>query len=337
MLKFQKDALKTPLLSTHNKENQKEAVKCFKFVQRVMGDRSSKETNHADLKSLVNIGILHGELRDEIYVQLCKQISENPNKGAYGNSVFRGWQMMCVLATGFPPSKNLEEYIKSFIRQRFNSKEPLVSESIPEGTFNPLNVLSRHLDKKMEKICYAGPRGKPLTDAEIERAMEAPFRVSVFGETLSEVMRSQMADDKEKGRPHQPIPRILPFLTDAIIRLRGNQSEGIFRVPGDSDDVTMLRCRIEKGNYDLNGISDPNTPSSLLKLWMRELDEPLLPTSIYDECIALGAENTVRGDEYQRAMGILGKLPEINRNVALYIISFLKVCVYACGNECEDI
>jgi hypothetical protein len=88
----------------------------------------------------------------------------------------------------------------------------------------------------------------------------------------------------------------------------------------------MLRCRIEKGNYDLSGINDPNTPSSLLKLWMRELDEPLLPTSIYDECIMLGADNNPRGDEYKRAMGILSKLPEINRNVALYIISFLKVC-----------
>ena len=155
--------------------------------------------------------------------------------------------------------------------------------------------------------------------------MEAPFRVSVFGETLSEIMRSQHTDDVARGRAHQPIPRILPFLTDSILRLHGNRSEGIFRVPGDSDDVTMLRCRIEKGNYDLTGITDPNTPSSLLKLWMRELDEPLLPTDMYDECILLGAEDGVRGDEYKRAMGILSKLPEINRNVSLYIISFLKV------------
>jgi hypothetical protein len=234
MLKFQKDALRTPLLVMIKKENQKEAITCFKLVQRVMGDRSSKEVNHVDLKTLVNIGILHGEMRDEIYVQVCKQVSENPNKGVYGNSLFRGWQMLCVLATGFPPSKNLEDYMKSFIRQRFDSKEPLVAESIPQETHNPLNVLARHLDKKMEKICYVGPRGKPLSDAEIERAMDAPFRVSVFGETLSEIMRSQVEDDQKRGRVAQAIPRILPFLTDAIIRLRGNQSEGIFRVPGDS-------------------------------------------------------------------------------------------------------
>jgi hypothetical protein len=80
MLKFQKDALRSPLLLTINKENQKEAIKCFKLVQKVMGDRASKEINHADLKTLVNIGIRKGEMRDEIYVQVCKQISENPNK-----------------------------------------------------------------------------------------------------------------------------------------------------------------------------------------------------------------------------------------------------------------
>lgn len=36
------------------------------------------------------------------------------------------------------------------------------------------------------------------------------------------------------------IPRIVPFLADAVHQLNGQQSEGIFRVPGDADDVTDL-------------------------------------------------------------------------------------------------
>lgn len=36
------------------------------------------------------------------------------------------------------------------------------------------------------------------------------------------------------------IPRIVPFLADTVCQLNGQQSEGIFRVPGDADDVTDL-------------------------------------------------------------------------------------------------
>lgn len=36
------------------------------------------------------------------------------------------------------------------------------------------------------------------------------------------------------------IPRIVPFLAEAVHQMNGQQSEGIFRVPGDADDVTDL-------------------------------------------------------------------------------------------------
>ena len=38
--------------------------------------------------------------------------------------------------------------------------------------------------------------------------------------------------------PQANIPRIIPFLADAILDLNGCQTEGIFRVPGDADAVT---------------------------------------------------------------------------------------------------
>lgn len=57
-----------------NKSVHKDALKCFKLIQRIMGDRapSTKSIIADDIQTLTNFGILHGELRDEIYVQLCK-------------------------------------------------------------------------------------------------------------------------------------------------------------------------------------------------------------------------------------------------------------------------
>jgi hypothetical protein len=45
---------------------------------------------------------------------------------------------------------------------------------------------------------------------------------------------------QENQFPHLKIPRILPFLSVAILDLQGKTSEGIFRVPGDVDAVAEL-------------------------------------------------------------------------------------------------
>jgi len=51
-------------------------------------------------------------------------------------------------------------------------------------------------------------------------------------------------------------------------------------VPGDVERVTELQLRIERNNYDLSGIADPSVPASLLKLWFRELQDPLIPNDL---------------------------------------------------------
>lgn len=49
------------------------------------------------------------------------------------------------------------------------------------------------------------------------------------------------------------------------------------RVPGDIDEVNALKLVVEKGELSLSTIRDPHIPASLLKLWFRELEEPLIP------------------------------------------------------------
>lgn len=42
------------------------------------------------------------------------------------------------------------------------------------------------------------------------------------------------------------LPKIVPFLADAVLQLNGKHSEGIFRVPGDAEEVTDLVCKKER-------------------------------------------------------------------------------------------
>jgi hypothetical protein len=68
----------------------------------------------------------------------------------------------------------------------------------------------------------------------------------------------------------------------------------------------------------IDKIHDPHLPASLLKLWYRELHEPLIPDEYYNECI----ENCESPSE---CIKIIEKLPKINKLVFNYLIRFLKV------------
>ncbi|KAJ3442131.1 myosin vii xv [Anaeramoeba flamelloides] len=86
-----------------------------------MGDAQSiKQFKTADdlqvaqlggIKRILQNGIDHPELRDEIYVQICKQTSRNPNP----QSNLRGWGALCLVSQTFPPSEALKRYISKFL------------------------------------------------------------------------------------------------------------------------------------------------------------------------------------------------------------------------------
>ncbi|KAI9013423.1 hypothetical protein CLU79DRAFT_769290 [Phycomyces nitens] len=297
MLQWTKDSLRQPLIML-NKDLYKDALRCFKLIQTIMGDRPRPRntTEIEDYQTILVCGITKGQMRDEIYVQVCKQIRDNPS----GESIKRGWEILCVISVTFPPSKNLEGYLGHFVEQHHHTKE------------NQADIISRHVSTKLKRICVRGAKGKVLTPPEIERAKEAPFKPSVFGESLEFIMGLQRNKDSSLQ-----LPQIVPFLAEAVREMNGQKSEGIFRVSGDADAVTDLRIRIENGNYDTSSITDPNVPASLIKLWLRELSSPLILPEFYDGCIRCA-------EDPAKALAIINALPNVNRRIVLYMISFLQ-------------
>lgn len=226
---------------------------------------------------------------------------------------------MCVLLITFPPSKNFETYLQSFIQQHTSQQEGRV------------DIMAKYCLRRLAFIAQKGPRGKPPTVAEIETAavssitqchlcsqnsvpvQDAAFHPSTFGESLDAIIRLQ-----ERTYPHQKVPIILPFLADGILALGGPKSEGIFRVPGDGDSVSELKLRIDRGYYTLDGVNDPHVLASLMKLWLRELCDPLVPEEMYNECIT-------SSQDADACVRIVERLPTINRRVVLFVISFLQL------------
>ncbi|KAK2467846.1 hypothetical protein APHAL10511_000141 [Amanita phalloides] len=328
LMAWQKNPLTAPLLVI-NRALTKDAVKIFKVIQHIMGDREREKTVNVRLQPdthvsiiasinsstvslngtntfildeerwLLNEGLTHGELRDEIYCQLMKQLTLNPST----ECVFKGWQLLCVLLITFPPSKNFETHLRSFIQSHTNQQEGRV------------DIMAKYCLRRLTSICRKGPRGKAPSLSEIETASDAAFNPSTFGESIDAIIRLQ-----ERNYPHQKVPIILPFLADGILALGGPKAEGIFRVPGDGDSVSELKLRIDRGYYNLDGVDEPHVLASLMKLWLRELCDPLIPEELYNDCITMS-------EDADACVKIIQRLPTVNRRVVLFVISFLQLFV----------
>ena len=105
----------------------------------------------------------------------------------------------------------------------------------------------------------------------------------------------------------------------------------LYSVPGDIDEVNALKVHCDAWHIpsrprytadhlqsSVNSTPDPHVPASLLKLWYRELSEPIVPFSFYDRCI----QAFTSADD---ACATVHLLPEINRLSLIYLIHFLQV------------
>eukprot|EP00457_Paulinella_chromatophora_P006233 gb/GEZN01006251.1/.p1 GENE.gb/GEZN01006251.1/~~gb/GEZN01006251.1/.p1 ORF type:complete len:558 (-),score=129.10 gb/GEZN01006251.1/:17-1579(-) len=108
------------------------------------------------------------------------------------------------------------------------------------------------------------------------------------------------------------VPRVLDVLIQSVQQNGGTASEGIFRLSTSSERLGLLRKQLEAGNYDIQNTGDPNPPAALLKAWLRDLAEPVIPTSAYQDCVTLGRKEQRTVEEIKQA---LGSLPDLNRRV----------------------
>lgn len=66
------------------------------------------------------------------------------------------------------------------------------------------------------------------------------------------------------------------------------------------------------------GIDDPHVAASLFKLWLRELEEPVIPTRLYNAALTASKSTA-------ETLHFISRLPTLHRRVLLFVISFAQL------------
>ena len=110
------------------------AVEIFRELLKITDPQPKREEHLPPMiQNVVKLGIGVVELRDEIFVQLVRQCTENPKELKHWSVIsIKTWQMMLVCLSSFPPSKALAKPLRNFIK-----KNTVVDEAA-EGAKPPL-------------------------------------------------------------------------------------------------------------------------------------------------------------------------------------------------------
>ncbi|XP_059497135.1 rho GTPase-activating protein 39 [Stegostoma tigrinum] len=304
MLAWSSESIKKPMIMTADRNVKKEACEVFKLIQMYMGDRRAKVDQVNVALEIATKGWSMQGLRDELYIQLCRQTTENFRY----ESLARGWELMAICLAFFPPTPKFHSYLEGYIYRHM--------DPVNDAKGVAISTYAKYCYRKLQKSALTGAKKglrKPSAD-EIRHATNAVFCPSMFGSSLDEIMNMQHEHYSDRQ-----LPWVQTRLSEEVLKLNGAQTEGIFRVPGDIDEVNALKLQVDQWVIP-QGLTDPHVPASLLKLWYRELEDPLIPHEFYEQSI-----NHYENPE--AAIAVVHSLPKLNRLVLGYLIRFLQIFV----------
>ncbi|XP_040011687.1 rho GTPase-activating protein 25 [Xiphias gladius] len=123
-------------------------------------------------------------------------------------------------------------------------------------------------------------------------------------------------------------PHMVPILVQTCveyIKENGLNEEGIFRLPGQDNAVKQFRDAFDAGERpSFPSDTDVHTVASLLKLYLRELPEPVVPWTQYQDfldCTNLLDCSSMKG--WEKLEKQIALLPRINYNLLSYVCRFL--------------
>eukprot|EP00054_Salpingoeca_dolichothecata_P021431 m.137189 g.137189 ORF g.137189 m.137189 type:complete len:620 (-) comp23982_c0_seq3:1128-2987(-) len=216
--------LKRPLLNKPFEDGDQDRVAAtWVNILRFAGDlppRQDKPLSMLQTAQLIqNIALSRPGTRDEIYCQICRQISGNSNKA----SLARLWVLLSLCLGVFPPSPDFQGTVEKFVQ---DSPKP----------FRPF------LLKKCQQLFLKGPRRHPCCSLELQATFtKMPTEISVsfyLGTVTFLCSSSTTAQEALKTLLENPLLNVLTSEDDLELALLLDYSDQMIHL-GNGDKFIM--------------------------------------------------------------------------------------------------
>ncbi|KAK7898961.1 hypothetical protein WMY93_019814 [Mugilogobius chulae] len=180
--------------------------------------------------------------------------------------------------------------------------------SLPRSASNLENTERKRVKSRLKKLILKRPPLQALQEKGL-------IKDQVFG------CRLEMLCEREKSS----IPRFVRLCTEAVER-RGLDTDGIYRVSGNLAVIQKLRFRVnheEKLNLDENEWEDIHVITGALKLFFRELPEPLVPYGFFTDIVET-VKMTDYIDKVDRLKCLVLNMPPPNHDTLQFMCRHLK-------------
>eukprot|EP00163_Fabomonas_tropica_P023003 TRINITY_DN40270_c0_g1_i1.p1 TRINITY_DN40270_c0_g1~~TRINITY_DN40270_c0_g1_i1.p1 ORF type:complete len:429 (-),score=95.35 TRINITY_DN40270_c0_g1_i1:153-1439(-) len=134
--------------------------------------------------------------------------------------------------------------------------------------------------------------------------------------------------------------RGVPYLVEACVSYleeHGLHTEGLFRIPGNRSLILQLKDHFETGAEDVPADSDVHAVGGVLKLFLRDLPEPLMSFALYQEFVDSSDDVKVAKDDdvrNERLKAVLAKVEPSLSSLLKHLVLFLyKVSTHSGSNK----
>ncbi|XP_041972356.1 rho GTPase-activating protein 9-like isoform X2 [Aricia agestis] len=147
----------------------------------------------------------------------------------------------------------------------------------------------------------------------------------VFGRKLEEVCPASS-------------PRVPEFVKACIKEIESSEenmgTDGLYRASGNLSQVQKIRLEVDQNNFSvIENNTDIHVLTGSLKLFFRELKEPLIPFTLFDRVLA-ACSIKPREARIKEFREIIQLLPQCNRDTLKYLLEhLLKVTLYSERNR----
>jgi cobalamin biosynthesis Mg chelatase CobN len=175
---------------------------------------------------------------------------------------------------------------------------------------------------------HSASSAHPQANSRAPQSKRVNKGTHVFGEPLTEVMNRQRASGMDLK---------VPQVVDAALKYLDNQAvlciEGLFRLSGSASRIQDLKNTVDAGHpVNLAGVTDVHEVAGLLKLYLRELPDPICTFALYPKFLHVQTE---MNENYATAVkGVIQALPADHKNLLECLLKLItKVSTFSEKNK----